>query len=64
MDRRSSKPMIASLGLQSLTDDVNIDGTFFVFERSIRFNEIENGLWMRYLKSRLLGKALSQYSSL
>ena len=64
MDGRSSKSTIASLGLQSLTDDVNIDGSFFVFERSVRFNEIENGQWMTYLISHLLRKALNQYSSL
>ena len=41
MDGRSSKPTIASLGLQLLTDDVDIDGYFIAFERSVRFNEIE-----------------------
>ena len=41
MDGRSNKSTIASLGLQLLTDDVDIDDYFIAFERSMRFNEIE-----------------------
>ena len=64
MDGRSSKPTIASLGLKSLTDDVDIDDYFITFVRSMRFNEIEKDQWMRYLTPHLKGKALSQYSAL
>ena len=63
VDGRSSKPTIASLGLQSLTDDVDIDDYFIAFEGSMRFDEIEDQ-WMRYLTPHLKGKALSQYSAL
>ena len=64
VDGHSSKPKIASLGLQSLTNDVDIDDYFITFERSMRFNEIEKDQWMRYLTPHLKGKALSQYSAL
>ena len=53
VDGRSSKPTIASLGLQSLTDDVDIDDYFIAFERSMRFNEIEKDQWVRYLTPHL-----------
>ena len=64
VDGCSSKPTIALLGLQSLTDDVDIDDYIIEFERSMRFNEIGTEQWMRYLTSHLKGKALSQCSTL
>ena len=63
MDGRSSKPTIASHGLQLLTDDVDIDDYSIAFERSMRFNEIEKDQWMRYLTPHLQGKELSQCSA-
>ncbi len=64
MDGHSSKPTIASLGLQSLTNDVDIDYYYIAFERSMRFNEIGKEQLMRYLTPHLKGKAPSQYSAL
>ena len=61
VDRRSSKPTIASLGLQLLTDDEEIEDYFIAFERSMRFNEIEKDQLMR--TPHLKGKALSQYNA-
>ena len=54
VDGRSSKPTIALLGLQSLTDHVDID-YFIAFERSMRFNEIKKDQWTRYLTLKRKG---------